>query len=461
MRRLSLIGLLAACSASLPALAGPPVAPHDAVGISIGSDLALDPNFGDGGYTIVNYNDGARLDDEALRAAPAGDGGYWLMGVNGRPTTFDRFAVSKIDADGHIDVAHGIEGKWVVQTGILWIRDAIFAADRFYVAGGRRNGDLNEFAIACIEPDGTPCVEFGNAGNVAIAVGGGWVKRLLYREGALYAIGESNPYSEAGQGNLITVAKLDAMTGALDTAFGGGIASVAPRGGPQSITAVNAAAFAGDGRLLVGGMTAGPLTETKGHVTALDATTGSLDSDFASWGSAYFGPAYISALHVRADGRILVAGNSYSGNEPAVLLALLEPDGTPTTGFGDGSGIGHLAIGHDTNVTDIAERANGDLVVAISSSDLLPNDRYPSTLQSVAQFDANGHGVTSTVSIEFPSGTTPYARAASMLIDARDRIVVAGTCLLDSGIKGADYAQTLVRLVRDGVFSDGFEAPTG
>ena len=107
--------------------------------------------------------------------------------------------------------------------------------------------------------------------------------------------------------------------------------------------------------------------------------------------------------------------------------------------------------------TDLVVRANGDLVVSTPSNGILPNDYTSDTLQSVVQFDAAGNGPTATVSIEYPSMVMPQGWPMSMLVDASDRVLVAGFRLWDFNFPIPDSDHVVTRLVRDAIFADSFD----
>lgn len=484
---LLLIGsLVPVCAVALALTAGQHD-PSDLVGTPIGTDLTLDARYGVDGSAIVNFNDADGTWDEPVRAVTADDGGLWLLGFHRVDAGGDRFAIAKLEADGTPDPSFGDGGQKLVDTGVTYISDAIIADGRFYVAGMYllSSSGPSEFAVACSEFDGTPCAGFGEGGTVTIAISApGYsssVARVLYRGGALYAIGNTDPGGgDFGHTSAIAVAKLDAATGALDTGFGNaagtepGTSIFDPAlyaGG--GFDYARAAAFAGNGDVLVGGSAQTAENQSSdGYVLAFDPATGELDAGFGDNGITYL-PVHVgvhldqvtaTALAVREDGRILVAGDANHDDADFniltdVLLAALEPDGSLATDFAEG-GLTHINVGFNTETTDMALRANGDLVVSMQSSGLLPDEYYPFTLQSVVQFDASGNGPTATVSLEFPSSQdqSPLARPSALAMDASDRVIVAGLRLWGyPNYPAPDFDMTATRLVGDTIFADGFE----
>jgi uncharacterized delta-60 repeat protein len=483
MRKIPMaIGLFVAFLVCSPAFSAVPFTPHDVVGISIGTDLVVDTGFGDAGYTVVNYNDEGGTWDEAVRVIAADGGGFWLVGFHRTDADADRVAISKLDADGGIDASYGVGGKLLAPTGVSLVYDTILADGRFYIAGIHYldTPGLGIFGVACVELDGTPCLGFGDGGTVTIAVNepgfNSGAARVLYRDGMVYAIGNTDPGGSSGHSSAIAIAKLDATTGTLDATFGDGsgplpgTAIFNPDHHPDGNDFAYSAAFASNGKVLVGGSAQNNDNQgSDGYVLAFDPATGALDPAFGAGGYAWFSfdtgvhfdQVSVRAFHVRDDGRIIVAGNANHDDEffntlTNILLASLEPNGTPTADFGV-NGVSSINVGLNTETLDMAVRPNGDLVVSMASNGILPNPYTSDMLQSIAQFDASGNGPTATVSIEYPSTVTPGGRPNSLLVDSHDRILVAGFRLWDFEFPVPDSDHTVTRLMRDGIFASGFE----
>ena len=476
-----LLAAVVMLTASLPVHAASMPATRGGVGESIGTDLVLDRGFGDDGLIAVSYNDGADILDEAVRVAAADDGGYWLVGFHRTAATGDLLAISKFDVDGQPDLAYGNGGRTLSPTEADFVNDAILVGDRFYATGMYlvTSSGPGIMAVGCAMLDGTPCEGFGDKGNVLIEVNEpgrtSESRRIVHRDGALYAIGNTE-YGNGG--TALAIAKLDAQTGALDPAFGNGSS---PIDGavvidldvvPDGYDFGYAGAFATNGKLLVGGSAQdGQSQGSDGFVLALDPATGAPDTAFGESGYAWFtadtGVHFdrfeVRALHVFDDGRILAGGNAHLDDEffnslTRVLLASIEPDGTPTTGFGVG-GIVRTEVGINVEVLDMVVRPNGDIVLGSMSSGLFPNPYTQAQQQSILQFDANGNGPTATISLEYPTaGDFPaQGRPTALLVDAEDRVLVAGARLWEFVFPLPDADHTLARLVRDGVFADGFD----
>ncbi|HEU4662778.1 MAG TPA: hypothetical protein VFS55_01975 [Dokdonella sp.] len=457
----------------------PSAARADVVGTSIGNDLLVDAGYGSNGYTVVNYNDDAGTWDEAVRLIPADGGATWMVGFHRTDATGDRVAISRLDASGALDASYGDAGKQLADTAINLVHDAILVDGRFYLTGIHYlDGGFGDAAVACVMPDGMPCAGFGDAGSVELPLNAPGFNsdgaRILHRDGALYVVGNTDPGGADGHSSAIVVAKLDAATGALVAGFGDGSGPLAgsmvvnPDLVADGYDFAYAAAFAANGDLLVGG-SAQDERGTQAYVLALDPATGALDSAFGDAGYAYVAlqngvnhdELSVRALQVLGDGRIVAAGNANHDDEffntiTGVLLVSLQPDGTHTPGFGV-DGVSHADIGINLQTTDLVVRSNGDLVVSTPSNGITPDPYNPDTLQSIVQFDATGNGPDATVSIEYPSLVTPQGWPTTMLVDAADRVLVAGFRLWNFNFPIPDSDHVVTRLVRDLIFADGLD----
>ncbi|MBA8882292.1 hypothetical protein [Dokdonella fugitiva] len=477
--RTSVLGIGSFAIAAAAAFTAAPTR-ADVIGTSIGTDLVVDSSFGTtGGYTVVNYNDDAGTWDEVVRLIPADGGGTWMTGFHRTDANGDRFAIARLDANGVLDPSYGDGGKRLADTAINLIRDVILVEDRFYLTGIHYlDGGLGDAVAACVMLDGTPCAGFGDAGSVELPLNAPGFNsdgaRILERNGALYVIGNTDPGGKSGHSSAIVVAKLDAATGALDPGFGDGSGPLPgsvvydPNLIEDSWDFAYAAAFAGNGDILVGG-SAQYDRGTKAYVLALDPATGAPDGAFGdggfAWASLQNGvhsdELTVRALHVYDDGRIVAAGNANHDDEffnsiTGILLLSLQPDGTRSPGFGV-DGLSHVDAGINLQVTDFAVRPNGDLLVSTPSNGLVPDDYISDSLQSVLQFDAAGNGPTATISFEYPSLVQPQGWPMSLLVDADDRVLVGGARLWDYIFPVPDADHVVTRLVRDVIFANGFD----
>lgn len=471
----------------------PGARPADLIGTSIGTDLSLDTGFGSDGSAIANFNDASGTLDQPLRVTPTGDGGYWLLGFH-RPDAFanDAFAIAKLRADGSLDPVFGNGGQLIAAVDIININDAVLGDDgRFYVAGLHQATPTDDarFGVACVEMDGTPCAGFGDNGSVVVAFAppgfGDRAILIAYRDGALFAIGNTDPGGgDFGHSSAIAVAKLDAATGALDTAFGNFDGGATGRSVfdidlyPGGFDYALATAFGADGNggfnvLVAGSAQTAQNQSSAAYVLAFDPATGLLNASFGDNGvkilplqlGAHLDQVSATALSSRADGRVLVAGGFNHDDADfnisnELMLAALNADGSLAADFA-GGGLTHYAVGFNTETTALAERADGRFVVTLQSNGLAPDEYYPFNLQSIAEFDANGNGPIATASVQFESDPeqSPLARPTSVIVDADNRVLMAGLRLWGyPNYPAPDFDFTLTRFVSDTIFANGFEA---
>ncbi|HKP67576.1 MAG TPA: hypothetical protein VJX31_13170 [Casimicrobiaceae bacterium] len=454
----------------------------DLVGTSIGSDLLLDATFGDAGSALLRFDDDAITAYAPVRMVGDADG-YWLLGEHyaylGAAT--EELAIARLRMDGSVDTGFGTGGFLVAPTDFAGIYDiALGDAGRFYVVGVRiESNDARVVAVACFEADGSGCLGFAaDAGARSLRIDGfddRQIPRLLLRDGSLFVIGAA-ALSSSGEPDTPIVAKFDAATALPDAGFGTG--SPAPGQAifdlgqlPGGKITTDAAHFDGPRILVAGAAQSTSEGGSVGYVLAFDATDGAADAGFGDSGVAVIAigsgvdAVEAKALAVRADGRIAVAANAIlgaSGSVPELVLAELDTTGAFAGDFA-GGGMTHLTIGHDTDVSDLALRTDGSLVVAMTTYGLLPDVAAHSQEQSVAEFGADGAGPVSTASIAFDYAIPPkppYSFATALDIDAADRVVLAGGHfygMIGGTIISIGVEMTATRFVRDAVFADGFE----
>ncbi|HEY0178012.1 MAG TPA: hypothetical protein VGC30_00075 [Dokdonella sp.] len=425
------------------------------------SDFTLDPSFGTGGSTTLEFENGVRQWDEPLAAFQDADGGYWIAGFNrSADGGDDALAIAKLVAEGSPDAAVGDGGRLLLAPTGTEVRAVTKAGTRFYAAEAvlGRGADV---VVDCFEISGAVCDGFGDGGHVQVAfdLGGSdddVAAAIVVDDGAIYVAGNmSTPSAAGGASNPgIGLIKLDAATGSLDAAFGNldGLPGRAlyqldrvVDGGDYVATngLVVADAPAGGRRLLVTGNTpTSNVGDAEGFVIAFDAASGALADDFGDGGVRYltlppgdtFGEVLPTAIALRHDGAVLVAGDYWhdidGAVDPEVMLAELGPDGTLAADFGDG-GLFHYLPGYRVETLGVAERpGSGDVVATFMTAGLFPDD-YTDYQQALIQVDRRAHAVRALTAITFPSNgidTAARSRPApqGVFVDERNRTVLIG-----------------------------------
>lgn len=467
------------------------------------SDFTLDPTFATTagsvydavGGVVLNFNDGAYQWDTPVGVFPAG-GQYWVLSFNRAFTGGDdRLVISRLNEDGSSDTSYGTAGNLVVQTHGHRINAVAKSGDHFYLAEAVAGANATDFLVECLDMNGTACAGFGAGGYATFPFDLGATGifprnddiplAILAHGDALYVAGNV----PADTGNGIGMLKLDAGTGALDPAFGNlpglpGQAQYFPgraASDAQAVIVAGSIAFDANGgaeRILFSGdAPTNDTGDTNGYVAAIDASSGTVQAGFGEQGFAYaalhdgenFSQTPLNSIHVRKDGHILAAG-TYTYDiggiaNPEILLAEFDADGTPTTGFGT-EGVSHLLIGYNTFGLGVTDRSNGDVIVALSDTNLFPAQNAPICHSALLQTDRNGHTIRALQEFFYVSDAVDTATCSmpitqGVLIDDRNRTLVYGArnwqSIPRNGINDVDV--TLTRFTaEDSLFFSGFES---
>jgi uncharacterized delta-60 repeat protein len=174
------------------------------------SDGTPDLTFGTGGVATVNFN-GTSLDQvNALVLQP--DGKVVLAGFTDAVSVYD-FALTRLDANGHLDTSFGTGG--IVMTdfggGSYEIGNTVaLQSDGKLVVGGFRVGASRDFALARYNTDGSLDPTFGLGGLVVTDfIGGSYdeIARLAIRpDGTIVVVGLTLPNTPGATYSFATTA---------------------------------------------------------------------------------------------------------------------------------------------------------------------------------------------------------------------------------------------------------------
>lgn len=332
--------------------------------------------------------------------------GNSLPSATGHPVTA-RFA-----ADGTLDPTFGTNGVVHQLDGAsaVAVDTAVDAGGRIYVAGRVAWGSEGhqEWFVARMLGDGQADPSFGTDGVARFRV---IPSGQLYDIGHMLALQPDGKIVLAGyaltSGTGILIGRL-LPDGSVDTAFGANGRTILPF---DSIGTVGMMRLAGDGSILVGGVTG---TDHHGFLTRLRAD-GQLDTSFAQNGTARgSGTSSVLDAAVQPDGKILVTGwfVDHAGPSPSVALVLmrLHPDGSPDTSFsGDGTVVYNPSLESDFGQTLRLDPFGRILVAAtlnVSETATFLHDANAAVLR----FMANGtrdpfFGTEGPQALELPQGT--------------------------------------------------------
>jgi uncharacterized delta-60 repeat protein len=317
------------------------------------------------------------------------------------------------------------------------------------------SGPTTAYAVLRLNSDGAPDTTF--AGGRAIAVTD--IDPALF-DFALAVAVEPAPSNKiiaagssgfAGQG-VIALVRYN-TDGSVDTSFGaGGIARPAT---PQGWTSASATAIAvqPDNKIVVAALTFNASTSATGIALFRYNTNGTLDTTFGT--SGVVTPAAIGlglssdtcALGLQADGKIVVAGASQSGD---IVLYRYDGTGTPDPSFGTSGTVGKSIKNLATPARSpaIAFQSSGKIIVATGTDKDEVVMRFGNNGVLDTSFGTSGTGIVTTDI----GGSVNYANAVA--VQSNDKIVVAGHANLNFQIDASDIS--LVKYNPDGTLDISF-----
>ncbi|HET6867778.1 MAG TPA: PASTA domain-containing protein [Solirubrobacteraceae bacterium] len=326
---------------------------------------SLDPSFNGTGKitTAIGLSDAYA---NALVRQPDGKlvtAGY---AYGGGATALD-FALTRYNPDGSLDTSFNGTGKVTTAVGPGFALDyanalALQPDGKLVAAGSSNNGSKNDFAVARYNPDGSPDTSFHGTGKVTTAIGPADNEAYavaVQPDGKVLVAGKSSN----GSNYDFALARYN-PDGSPDTSFNG-TGKVTTAIGPDDDIAA-AIAVQPDGKLVL----AGHSYTGSQDVFALVRYNpdGSLDTSFHGSGkvTTAIGTAQddASSLALQPDGRLLAAGASYTGSSYDFALVRYNPDGSLDTSF-NGTGKVTTAIGPDNDVAEaLALQPDGKPVAA-------------------------------------------------------------------------------------------------
>ena len=352
--------------------------------IRLNLDGSLDTSFGDvdpfnaglrRGYTITSLSTGSDY-LEALAVQP--DGKIIVNGTRGVDTGTRRgeshIVVVRYTSNGVLDTTFGSSG--IVDVGAGSARSAVALQEdgKIVVVDGSRVSRFNT--------NGTFDFTFGSSGQITVNASGsnggftsfGW-DIVMQRVPAI--TGEERilltGYSGSGGPSVWTLMRLRS-NGAADTSFGSnGIAKTTFSGlGDRALDV----AIDSSNRIVAAGLISlnGPCgTYVADYAVVRYSEAGALDASFGGGKQiidVYGGRDWETSVAIQTDGRIVIAGSSYSSDGKAGHIALvrLNGDGTRDSTFGLlGNGVVTLdAYGFDTHAyANVAlNPSDGKIVIA-------------------------------------------------------------------------------------------------
>ena len=437
---------------------------------AVARDGDLDPAFGSGGVSVIDFGTTAT----AFGLAIGPDGRVVLAGTTESGVTGTDLAVAVLSRDGQPDTAFSFDGMTTVAVGPGSAADfhvnAIVQADgRIVSAGGGPDstvpGDDGDMQVVRLLADGTLDPTFNGDGKAFIAfdLGDDNNDRALdlveLPGGKLIVVGTA---AVAGQGSDFAVLKLNA-DGSRDTTFDGdGRVTFHFDLDPANREDVaGSVALDGAGNIVVGGIAeSGP--DSYDFAIARLTPAGVLDPNFGGDGRVTVAfdlggnlDDQMLELAVAPDGAIYAGGMVASGNTDFGIVKL-QPDGSPDLAWGN---AGRATVAFDLGgPQDIAY----GLVVQPDGKVVLTGLAQPSASTSdiaLARLDAGGM---LDPTFGFAGKRTYDLDLAGESFDAAVRARLQDGYLVVGGVATTTPGSTsflAARVVIDTLHSDGFDGP--
>jgi uncharacterized delta-60 repeat protein len=336
------------------------------------ADGSLDTTFDTDGKLTTDF---AGNGDIVISVELQTGGKIVAAGYNDNPTN-DDVAMARYNTDGSLDTGFDSDGKVVTDLagGDDYAYSLALLGDGRLVVAGYGTFNMRDFGAVRYNADGSLETTFADDGILLCDLYGSVDSvngAALQRDGKIVLVGWTMASSID-----FAIARYN-PDGSPDLAFGAaGIVVTDFALQPDLATAV---AVQADGKILVAGY-------NNDFILARYNPDGSLDTTFDSDGAVltdFSGSGdYPRVILLQGDGKIILAGSSYSSTTD-FALARYNPDGSLDTSFdGDGKVLTDIAGGMD-RIQAAALQADGKIVVG-GSSDALGLDFV------LARYNANG-----------------------------------------------------------------------
>ena len=322
-----------------------------------------DPAFAGGHVTTDLGSD----NDKGCGVAVQSDGRIVVAGYTGSGDGVD-FAVVRYNPTGTLDTTFGGTGKVITDvrgSGDFGAGVALQIDGKILVAGCAYNGSNDDFAVVRYNVNGSLDTSFGFNGKLTDDFGdtGDYAYSIAVQsDGKIVLAGESL----RGDNYDFAVARYSS-SGTSDSSFGSGGRVFTGIG--DSDDAAKGVATQSDGGIVAAGYSYS--NDGADFAVVRYTATGLLDAGFSGDGKATTtigsGPDSGNGVVVQADGKIIVAGEMWNGNNWDFALLRYRADGAVDTGFGtSGKVITAIGTGSDRGM-GIALQSDGSILVAGST----------------------------------------------------------------------------------------------
>ncbi len=386
---------------------------------------SLDASFNGDGILTTSINASS---DQAFSLGLQSDGKIVVAGNSFTGTNLTDFSLVRYNSDGSLDTSFDGDGKLTTAIGTSYDGAQSLAVQndgKIVLAGYSTIGSSDDFALARYNSNGSLDTTFDGDGKLTTAIGAArdfGSSIVIQSDGKIVVAGTSFN----GSDDDFALVRYN-VNGSLDTTFDGDGKLTTAIGTSQDVA--YSVALQSDGKILVAGYSHNGSNNDFALVRY--NSDGSLDTTFDGDGklTTAVGTSVDEAqsIAVQSDGKIVVAGRSYTGSNYDFSLVRYNGDGSLDTTF-DGDGKLTTAIGTSNNFTlndfafSVAIQSDSKIVAAGTSYNGSKNDfalvRYNINGSLDTTFDGDGK---LTIAVGAYSD-----EAYGVALQADGRIVVAG-----------------------------------
>ena len=379
----------------------------------------LDTTFGATGKVTTSIGSN---NDFGESVAVQSDGKIVVAGPSFFNANNNEFAVVRYNVNGSLDTSFNGTGKVTTRFGGNSSAHGVVVQsdEKIVVAGTYENGSNTDFGVVRYNTDGSLDTTFGGTGKVATDIAGNGENGTcvaLQSDGKIVVAG----FTYNGSNQDIALVRYNA-NGSLDTSFNGnGKVTTAVGSGNDYAASV---AVQTDGKVVVAGYSFSGATVVVAVVRynangSLDATfngTGKVTTIFGSGGNDQ-----ARSVTLQSDGKIVIAGSSSNGSDGDFAVLRYNTDGSLDTTF-NGSGKVTTAIGiGDDQAFGVTVQGDGKIVAAgYGNNNQFAVARYNPDGSLDVAFNGTGK-VTTAIGSGSRSGP-------SVAIQSNHKIVIAGGC---------------------------------
>ncbi len=325
---------------------------------------SIDNTFGSNGITITSISS---TFDEAYSVVIQNDGKIVVVGHSYNVIDYD-FAIARYNPNGTLDNTFSTDGTTTTPIGLennMALSTAIQGDGKIIATGFSANGSNFDFALARYNTNGELDNSFGSNGIVTTEVDTSIdvaTSILIQSDGKIIAAG----YSLTGIDNDFALVRYN-VNGGLDNSFGSDGIFTNPVG--TSINYAYSSVIQGDGKIVVVGRI-GRMDDPNNDdfVLVRYNPNGKMDNTFGTKGivTTEIGPGDDRAYSVaiQNDGKIVVTGYSRINSNDVFTLVRYNTDGNLDNSFGT-NGVVTTAVGADEDEAySVAIQNDGKIIVA-------------------------------------------------------------------------------------------------